>query len=63
MPKKRVIVEVSGPLLEGLLCVSREVAENRDVMEKLTDAAVGRRLMAYAIKEHRAGRGPWPTDE
>ncbi len=58
--KKRIVVETSGALKEALEEVHGELEGRKDVLERLNPAEVGRRLMAYAIREHQAGRGPWP---
>lgn len=59
--KKTVVVHVVGALKDAIETLSAELAERDDVFEKMTDAEVCRRLLGYAVREQRSGRGPWPT--
>lgn len=59
-PKDRVVVSLDGNLRDAVMELSGELEARDDVFDKMTDAEVARRLIAYALVEHRAGRGPWP---
>lgn len=57
---KELTTRVAGTLRDKVLEVHAEVQARDDVFEDLTPHIVMRRLIAHALKEHMAGRGPWP---
>lgn len=58
--KACVAVTLKGALARAVVEIAGELEAREDVFDTLTDAEVARRLLAYAVTEHRAGRGPWP---
>lgn len=59
MKKQSMQVRVEGSLLEAIEDLRGELEGRPDVFEVMTGAEVARRLIAHAVREHMAGRGPW----
>lgn len=58
---KSIKVDIpSGALKNAVDQLAGELEERDDVFDTMTAPEVCRRLIAYAIREQRKGRGPWP---
>lgn len=61
-PNKAVVcVKLAGALARAVVEIAGELEARDDVFETMTDAEVARKLIAWAVTEHRAKRGPWAT--
>lgn len=58
--KAVIAILCNGKLRDAIRQVAAEVGDRPDILDVMTDAETGRRLLAWAIKEHLEGRGPWP---
>jgi hypothetical protein len=56
---KTLIVQLNGALKTAVEETHGNLEGDPDVLEQLTPQEVARRLIAWGVKEHRAGRGPW----
>lgn len=59
-PKSTITVKITSTLKDAIDEIAGQLEQRTDVFERMSDAEVCRRLMAWAVVEHRAGRGPWP---
>lgn len=63
MPSRAGSIKIEikpGALRNAIAEIGAELEARDDVFDQMNDQEVSRRLIAYAITEHRAGRGPWP---
>lgn len=58
--KASITIKIKGALARAAVEIAGELEARDDVFEQMTDAEVARKLLAFAVNEHRAGRGPWP---
>lgn len=53
-------LDIKGALRVAVAEITAEINASPDLFEEITDHECARRLLAHAIRDHKAGRGPWP---
>jgi hypothetical protein len=57
---KTLTVQLKGTLKDAIAEIRAEIEARDDTFDSVTVSEIARRLLAHAVVEHRAGRGPWP---